>query len=63
MTRGTATGNLVAGHRVDVVLTGHIGRKATKALQTAGVKIYVGASGPVKSAIGAFMEGKLEEKP
>ena len=48
---------------MDVVLTGHIGRKATKALQTAGVKIYVGASGPVKSAIGAFMEGKLEEKP
>jgi len=47
---------------VDVVLTGHIGRKAMTALQAAGVKIYVGASGPVTSAIAAFHEGKLEEK-
>jgi len=47
---------------VDAVLTGHIGRKATKALQTAGVKIYLGASGTLKSAIDAFSGGKLEEK-
>jgi len=62
VTRGTATGNLVAGHRVDVVLTGHIGRKATKALQTAGVKIYVSASGRLKDAIACFRDGKYEEK-
>jgi predicted Fe-Mo cluster-binding NifX family protein len=47
---------------VDAVLTGHIGRKATAALRAAGVKIYVGASGPVKSAVDAFREGLLEEK-
>jgi predicted Fe-Mo cluster-binding NifX family protein len=62
VTRGTATGNLVAGHRVDAVLTGHIGRKATAALRTAGVRIYIGASGPVKSVIAAFKAGRLEEK-
>jgi len=47
---------------VAAVLTGHIGHKATKALQTAGVKIYVGASGPVQSALDAFKAGRLEEK-
>ncbi len=63
MTRGTATGNLVAGQRVDAVLTGHIGRKATAALRTADVRIYIGASGTVQSALEAFKAGKLEEKP
>jgi len=62
VTRGTATGNLVAGHRVDAVLTGHIGRKAMKALQTAGVKIYVGASGRLQDAIASFKTVKYEEK-
>jgi len=47
---------------VDAVLTGHIGRKAVKALQTAGVKIYVGASGRLKDAIASFKTGKYEEK-
>jgi len=47
---------------VDAVLTGHIGRKATKALQTAGVKIYLAASGRVKDAIASFIAGKYEEK-
>jgi predicted Fe-Mo cluster-binding NifX family protein len=47
---------------VDCVVTGHIGRKATAALKGVGVKIFLGASGPVKSAIEAFQDGKLEEK-
>jgi predicted Fe-Mo cluster-binding NifX family protein len=47
---------------VDAVLTGHIGRKATAALRTAGVRIYIGASGPVESVIDAFKAGRLEEK-
>jgi predicted Fe-Mo cluster-binding NifX family protein len=47
---------------VDCVVTGHIGRKATAALEGAGVKIFLGASGPVRTAIEAFKNGKLEEK-
>ncbi len=47
---------------MDFVITGHIGRKATALLQGAGVRIFLGASGPVKSAIEAFKNGKLEEK-
>jgi predicted Fe-Mo cluster-binding NifX family protein len=52
----------VAEENVDCVITGHIGRKATAALKGAGVRIFLGASGPVKSAIEAFQSGRLEEK-
>jgi predicted Fe-Mo cluster-binding NifX family protein len=31
-------------------------------LKEAGVRVFLGASGPVKSAIEAFKEGRLEEK-
>lgn len=56
-----ATGNLVAGHNIDAVITGHIGRKATRILKEAHVKLYTGAKGTVKQAIEVFNEGKLEE--
>ncbi|HTZ41519.1 MAG TPA: NifB/NifX family molybdenum-iron cluster-binding protein [Syntrophales bacterium] len=62
MTRGTAAGNLVAGENVDCVITGHIGRKATAVLKGAGVRIFLGAMGPVMSSIEAFHQGRLEEK-
>jgi predicted Fe-Mo cluster-binding NifX family protein len=42
---------------VDAVITGHIGRKATKALEEAGIKIYLGAAGKVREAIKAFQAG------
>ncbi len=47
---------------MDAVVTGHIGRKATAALKAAGVRIYLGASGKVRSAIDAFKAGQLEEQ-
>jgi predicted Fe-Mo cluster-binding NifX family protein len=61
VTRGTATGNLVAGHKVGAVITGHIGRKATGILKEAHVRIYTGAKGTVKQVVDKFNEGKLEE--
>lgn len=61
MSRGTATGNLVAGEKIHVVLTGYIGRKAAKILLDAGVKIFTGASGKVKDALEDFKAGNLEE--
>jgi predicted Fe-Mo cluster-binding NifX family protein len=48
---------------VDTVITGHIGRKATAALKGAGIRIFLGASGSVQSALDAYREGRLEEKP
>jgi predicted Fe-Mo cluster-binding NifX family protein len=59
--RDTTTGNLVAGQETDVVLTGHIGRKAAAILLAAGVKIFTGASGKISAAVEAFQAGKLEE--
>jgi len=47
---------------VDTVITGHIGRKALAALKGAGVRIFLGASGTVLSALDAFRAGRLEEK-
>ena len=61
MSRGTATGNLVAGENIHVVVTGYIGRKAARILLDAGVKIYLGASGKVKDALEHFKAGRLEE--
>lgn len=61
ITRGTATGNLVAGHKVEAVITGHIGRKATRVLKEAHVRIYTGAEGTIKQAIEVYNEGKLVE--
>ncbi len=47
---------------MDAVITGHIGRKASAALKGAGVRIFLGASGTVQSALDAFRAGRLEEK-
>lgn len=61
MTRGKATGNLVAGKKVEAVITGHIGRKATGILKSQGVKIYLGAKGTLQEVIELFKQGRLEE--
>jgi predicted Fe-Mo cluster-binding NifX family protein len=61
VTRGTATGNLVAGENVNAVVTGYISRKAAGILSDAGVKIYTGASGKVKTAFEDFKSGRLQE--
>jgi len=61
VTRGTATGNLVAGKDVEAVITGHIGRKSTVVLKNAGIRLYIGAKGTVRDAIGCFRKGTLTE--
>jgi predicted Fe-Mo cluster-binding NifX family protein len=51
----------VAGENVDCVITGYIGRKATALLKGVGVRIFLGASGPVQSALESCKNGQLEE--
>jgi predicted Fe-Mo cluster-binding NifX family protein len=46
---------------VDVVLTGHIGRKASGLLKAAGVRVFLGASGRVREAIEGFKGGRYRE--
>ena len=50
---------------VEAVVTGHIGPKAFRALQAAGVQVYVGATGSVREAAGALAAGQLQgaDKP
>lgn len=44
----------------EVVITGHVGPKAFATLQSAGVSVYIGASGTVAAAIKRFQAGKLK---
>ncbi len=44
----------------ECVITGHCGPKAFRALQAAGIEIYIGASGTVTEAIAEFKAGNLK---
>lgn len=46
---------------VSAVLTGNIGPNAYRALNAAGVKVYVGASGTVTESIERYKRGELAE--
>jgi predicted Fe-Mo cluster-binding NifX family protein len=48
---------------VDAVLTGHVGPKALEALESARVKVFLGASGTVKHALEELRSGHLKPIP
>ena len=50
---------LVAGSKVEAVLTGNCGPKAFQALETAGIKVFVGIKGPVRQAVERYKAGML----
>ncbi len=56
---GIQSAETVARIGGDVVITGHCGPKAFKALSAAGIKVVVGAQGTVAEAIAAFTSGVL----
>jgi len=58
---GIQSGQLIAGEKVEAVVTGNVGPNAYQTLSSLGVKIYVGASGSVKNAVEAFKQGQLKE--
>ena len=45
---------------VEVVITGHCGPKAFRALQAAGIQVVTGATGTVRDALAQFQKGKLK---
>ena len=58
---GIASAELVAEHGAEAVVTGHLGPKAFKALEVAGIPGYSGAGMSVRQAIAVLMEGTLRK--
>jgi len=57
---GIQAAEMIANAGAEVLLTGHCGPKAFRALQAAGVKIAHGISGTVKSAMESFNKGEYQ---
>ncbi|MDQ7784932.1 MAG: NifB/NifX family molybdenum-iron cluster-binding protein [Desulfomonilaceae bacterium] len=51
---GIQAGKILADKKVDVLLTGHCGPNAFKALNAAGIKVAVELSGTVREALERF---------
>lgn len=48
--------------RVDALVVGGIGARAVELLQTAGIAVHVGATGPAEESARALVSGKLETR-
>ena len=57
---GVQAAQNVADLGVEALVTGNVGPKAFAALNAAGIKIYVGASGTVRDALAQFRAGQLQ---
>jgi predicted Fe-Mo cluster-binding NifX family protein len=58
---GIQAAQMVVNTGVEAVLTGSLGPNATNALAAAGVKVYLGASGPVREALQQLEGGQLQD--
>ena len=57
---GISAAQMIAGKKVDVVLTGNCGPNAYQVLSAAGIKVVTGVSGGVREAIQDYKSGKLK---
>ena len=57
---GIQAASSVGNKGAQVLITGHCGPNAFRALKAAGIKVVNGASGTVKQAIKEYLEGKLK---
>jgi predicted Fe-Mo cluster-binding NifX family protein len=55
---GIQSAETIARHGADVLITGHCGPNAFRALSAAGVKVVIGVEGIVKDAIIRFQKGE-----
>ncbi len=58
---GIEAARIVSDMGVSAVLTGNIGPNAHRALNAAGIKVYVGAAGTVSESIERFKRGDFSE--
>jgi len=57
---GIATGQMIVGKGVEVVLSGNYGPNAYQVLSAAGIQMITGVSGKVQDAIQAYKSGRLQ---
>jgi len=57
---GIQAASSVGNKGAQVLITGHCGPNAFRALKAAGIKVVNGASGTVEQAINEYLEGKLK---
>ncbi len=58
---GIQAAQKVVDQQVTAIITGAIGPKAFRSLQTAGIQIFHGAKGSVQQALQAFQAGNLAQ--
>ena len=58
---GVSAAQVIAGKRVESVLTGNCGPNAYQILSAAGIKVITGVSGKVRDAIQNYKSGKLKD--
>ena len=57
---GIAAAQVIVGKGVEAVLTGNCGPNAFGVLNSAGIKVFTGASGTIREAIENYKTGKLQ---
>jgi predicted Fe-Mo cluster-binding NifX family protein len=60
---GIQAAQSVIDNKATVLITGHCGPKAFRALRAAGIKLYLTPGGTVEGAVGQFEAGKLALAP
>lgn len=58
---GQQTANLLINHEVKAVLTGEIGPRAFRLLNSAGIEIWLGAAGTVMDTLVSWHDGHLRK--
>jgi len=54
---GTDSAQIIASKGVEIVLTGDVGPNASRALESAGIKVITGITGSVKDIIEKYKKG------
>ena len=57
---GPKAAELLAGRKVEAVITGHCGPKAFQALKAAGIEVFVDAEGTVAEVVAKYKAGDFK---
>lgn len=60
---GIQSAQMIAGKKVDALLTGSCGPNAFQTLQAAGINVVTGVTGTVEEAVKAYVSGRFQSAP